>query len=75
MRMVARREGALGLVISGAGPTLCSVCGDAMTAERVAKTIQHTYESAGIAAVGRHTQVSPRGSWLLSPEEIRVRTG
>lgn len=75
MRMVARREGALGLVISGAGPTLCSVCGDAMTAERVAKTMQHTYESAGIAAVGRHTQVSPRGSWLLSPEEIRVRTG
>jgi homoserine kinase len=65
MRALARKEGALNLVISGAGPTLCCVCADALTAERVARAMQSAYEEAGIPAEGRHTQVSQRGSWLL----------
>jgi len=65
MRAVARSAGALGLVISGAGPTLCAICDAAKTAERVAGAMQAAYEQAGIAAVSRHTRVSETGAKVL----------
>ncbi len=65
MRTVARANGALGLVISGAGPTLCAICDAPEQAEQAASAMQVAYERAGIAAVGRHTRVSDSGAKVL----------
>jgi homoserine kinase len=66
VREAAKRAGALGLVISGAGPTLCAICDSGAGAQRVAGAMGATYSEAGIANVARHTQVSPEGARVLS---------
>jgi homoserine kinase len=62
IRFAAKRAGALGLVISGAGPTLCAICEDAATAERVACDMQAVYESAGLASIIRSCAVMSEGA-------------
>lgn len=62
MRVVAKRAGAFGLVISGAGPTLCAVCGDESTAQTVSKAMKSAYTAAGIDSTARFTQISPHGA-------------
>ena len=62
IRFAAKRAGALGLVISGAGPTLCAICEDASTAERVACDMQAVYESAGLASIIRSCAVMSEGA-------------
>lgn len=66
IRAVAKANGALGLVISGAGPTLLAVCDDPLVGARVAAAMQAAYESVGIGAVGRHGQVCVEGARVLS---------
>lgn len=66
MRAEAKRAGALGLVISGAGPTLCAICDDAARAEAAAAAMQAAYRVAGIGAVGRATRVSERGAQVIN---------
>ena len=65
-RAAAKRAGALALVISGAGPTLCAVCDTAPTACRVAGAMSALYNEAGIANTARHTRVSPDGARVVS---------
>jgi homoserine kinase len=65
MRAIARQHGALGLVISGAGPTLCAICCDELTAERVAQAMCGAYVEAGIPAQARRTRISPDGARVL----------
>lgn len=65
VRQAAKRAGALGLVISGAGPTLCAICDTASGAQRVADAMGAIYAEAGIANVARHTQVSQEGARVL----------
>jgi homoserine kinase len=66
VRSAAKQAGALGLVISGAGPTLCAVCDSASVAGNVAATMQAVYEGAGISAISRATTVCPDGARVLS---------
>jgi homoserine kinase len=61
VREQAIRAGALVVVISGAGPTLCAVCDSAVIAAGVAETMQAAYTEVGINAVVRHTRVDPTG--------------
>jgi homoserine kinase len=65
VREGAKRAGALGLVISGAGPTLCAVCDSGGGAQRVAAAMGAIYTDAGITSVARHTQVSLEGARVL----------
>jgi homoserine kinase len=65
VRAAALHAGAAGLVISGAGPTLCAVCTEEKTAEKVAAAMQVVYDEAGIGAVARHTQVAAEGARVL----------
>lgn len=67
-RAVAKNAGALGLVISGAGPTLCAVCDSQDLAEKVARALKAMYDEAGISNTVRTTQVSPDGARVLSFE-------
>jgi homoserine kinase len=64
-RAAAKAAGALGLVISGAGPTLMAACGDSATAARVAGVMQALYDEAGIGGVSRWTQVARDGARTL----------
>lgn len=65
MRQIAHQNGALGLVISGAGPTLCAVCNNKDTAEKVAVAMRLRYDAAGIQSVTRCTGVSATGARVL----------
>jgi homoserine kinase len=66
VRAAAKQAGALALVISGAGPTLCAVCDNEVTAALVAQTMQAIYDESGIGGVSRHTQVAADGAQVLS---------
>jgi homoserine kinase len=65
VRTEAKAAGALGLVISGAGPTLCAVCDSDMAAQRVAETMAAIYARAGIDSVARATQVTSEGARII----------
>jgi homoserine kinase len=65
LRAVAKQAGAFGLVISGAGPTLCAICDDEAVAGRVAEAMKLAYDAAGIPSQARCTQVSTDGALLL----------
>ncbi len=65
-RAAAKRAGALGLVISGAGPTLCAVCDAPQVAQRVAAALGAVYDAVGIDNTTRHTRVCSDGARVLS---------
>jgi len=50
MRAAARECGAYGTIISGAGPTLCSVCDSEAVANRVSEAAKTIYARLGLAA-------------------------
>ncbi len=64
-RKAAKAAGALSLVISGAGPTLCAVCDDAQVAVRVMEALRVVYAEAHIDCIARATQVAPQGARTL----------
>ena len=66
VRAAAKQAGALALIISGAGPTLCAVCDNEVTAALVAQIMQAIYDEAGIGGVSRHTQVARDGAQVVS---------
>jgi homoserine kinase len=65
-RAEAKKSGALGLVISGAGPTLCAVCDSDGIARNVADSLSAFYDNAGIDAVSYWTAVDVRGARVLT---------
>ncbi len=64
VRESARKSGALGTVISGAGPTLCSVCATTNIARRVAEAMASVYSVMGIQASTYVTTPSLDGATL-----------
>lgn len=66
VRQVAKANGALALVISGAGPTLCAVCDEKTVAQRVADAMQAVYNDAGIRAISRATCIDVQGARVLT---------
>lgn len=65
-RAAAKAAGAYGLVISGAGPTLCAVCDDPAVAARVASALNEMYETSGVGCVVRCTPISADGARVLA---------
>ncbi len=65
VRAAAKQAGALGVVISGAGPTLCAVCDSSVIAQAAAAVMGQVYTAAGIASVTRHTRIAPDGARVL----------
>ena len=68
IRTAAKRAGALGLVISGAGPTLCAICGSADVAESAAAAMRAVYDAIGVACLTNATRPSRDGARVLSLE-------
>lgn len=62
VRSAAKAAGAHGVVISGAGPTLCAICDCYETAVRAADAMVKVYLSYGIEAVGRCVPISTEGA-------------
>lgn len=65
VRKASHQAGALGMVISGAGPTLCAVCNSLRSAEQVAQVMQQTYSDAGIGSAIRAVPVLAEGATVL----------
>lgn len=65
-RTAAKAAGALGLVISGAGPTLAAVCDSRDTAENVAQALRGVYATLDLACVARIAGVSRGGAEVRS---------
>jgi homoserine kinase len=65
VRAAAKQAGALGMVISGAGPTLCAICDDEGIAKSVAAVMKAIYAEAGMNSTSRHTQVGIEGARVL----------
>jgi len=65
MRQIAHDNGAFGLVISGAGPTLSAICNNKKIAERVALAMRLRYDAANIPSVTRCTGISTTGARVL----------
>ena len=68
VRLAAEKAGALGLVISGAGPTLCAVCDDGAICDAVVDVMHNVYQAADIGCDVRHTYVIKDGAKVLSVE-------
>jgi len=64
-RRLAKEAGALALVISGAGPTLCAVCDNADAALLTAQAVTALYEDAGIGADRRVGTVLASGAYVI----------
>jgi homoserine kinase len=65
VRAAAKRAGAYGMTISGAGPTLCAVCDSQEICVKVAAAMYSVYEDAGMEATSRSTQVGIEGAKVL----------
>ncbi len=65
VRQAAKQAGALSMVISGAGPTLCAVCRSETIATTVAQAMKSVYDRADIASAARHTQIAVAGAKVL----------
>ena len=65
-REVGTQAGALVTVISGAGPSLCSLCVTEHDAERVTRDMVNFYEREGVGASGQTSVASPRGAYVIS---------
>ena len=63
MRAIAKQKGAFGLVISGAGPTLCAICDNEHTAATVSEAMKAAYAASAIESTARVTQVSAQGAY------------
>lgn len=66
VRAAAKKAGALGMVISGAGPTLCAICDDEQIAKAAVEVMKDVYSNAGIGSSVRHTQVGIEGARVLN---------
>lgn len=65
-RFEAKRLGALNLVISGSGPTLCAVCTTQETAERVSRELSKLYQAFGLDSLSLATGISQEGVVLTN---------
>jgi len=65
VREVAMANGALCLVISGAGPTLMAVCEDELTAERISIAMAGVYTEKGLESLTRYGQVLQEGAQVI----------
>lgn len=66
VRQAAKAAGALALVISGAGPTLCAVCENANGSEQAAQAMQQVYQQAAIGCTARSSRVLESGAYVIS---------
>ncbi|MBE2184561.1 MAG: homoserine kinase [Anaerolineae bacterium] len=63
-RALAKEAGALALVISGAGPTLCAVCDHVDAANLTMMAVTALYDDAGIGADSRLGSVLESGAYV-----------
>lgn len=62
VRTSAKQAGAHGLVISGAGPTLCAVCDSEAVSQAVAQAMKAVYDDHQIGSIVQCTRVDAEGA-------------
>jgi len=66
VRRAAKSAGALGMVISGAGPTLCAVCDSPSAAEQAAAAMHRVYSNHAMTSTARHGRVLRQGAFVIN---------
>ena len=72
VRRAARDAGALGCALSGSGPAMFSLAGDAEAAERVREAMEWACRSTGVACVSFTSTLDPQGARDARPDDPRV---
>ena len=65
VRKSAKQAGAMNLVISGAGPTLCSICESEDVAQKVIQAMKQVYDNENIDCMVHATHVCRDGAKVL----------
>lgn len=65
VRTAAKANGAFGVAISGAGPTLCAICDSQTNAQSAAAAMHAVYANAAIDSTSYTTKVSQTGAQVL----------
>ncbi len=68
VKRAALEAGALGASISGGGPTTFALCGDDLSARRVAIAMQAAFEAAGVRSSTRVARIDELGAHAVSTE-------
>ena len=66
VRAAAKYAGALSLIISGAGPTLCALCDSDIVSLNVAEAMKAVYDEAQIDSTSRSTYIDRQGARIIS---------
>lgn len=68
VKRAALESGALGASISGGGPTVFALCGDDLSARRVAGAMQAAFESDGVRCTTRVAKIDEAGARVIPTE-------
>lgn len=68
VRRAALEAGALGASISGGGPTVFALCGDDLSARRVAAAMQLAFETDGVRCSTRVARIDESGARVIPTE-------
>jgi homoserine kinase len=66
VRSAAKNAGALSLIISGAGPTLCALCDSESVSVNVAGSMKAVYDEAQIGSTSRYTYIDTQGARIIA---------
>ncbi|MGQ0640914.1 MAG: homoserine kinase [Gemmatimonadaceae bacterium] len=69
-KRAALDAGALGASISGGGPTIFALCGDDLSARRVAASVQAAFEASGVRCSTRVARVDEVGARVMPLEAV-----
>ena len=65
VKEAVKAAGALGMGISGSGPTLFSLSNGAQASESIIKAAQEVYDSIGLGVDAYHSAINTRGAYVL----------
>ncbi|MBN1285511.1 MAG: homoserine kinase [Anaerolineae bacterium] len=66
-KRAALDAGALGFIISGAGPSVCAICNRMRVARRAAEAMREAFIKAGVACSGLVARPSEQGAHVIEP--------
>ncbi len=68
-RAAAMDAGALGFIISGAGPSVCAICDKTKVARRVAEMVEAAFKRVGVVCKSFVAKPSAEGAQVICPED------
>jgi homoserine kinase len=70
-KQAAIDAGALGYIISGAGPSVCAMCDKTKVARRAAEAMEQAFKAAGVACNSIVAKPSEKGAHVIRPHKAK----